>query len=94
MRRMGVPSSWGSVDTYVNEYAQSAKGTLRVLAISGGAYGVRSPCEQAGQIVDTYTMPRPGSWPMQPLSGPTVTLVERRHVDLVRVASAICRCAA
>ncbi|MEU6844160.1 putative leader peptide [Streptomyces sp. NPDC046716] len=29
---------------------------------------------------------------MQPLSDRTVTLVERRHVDLVRVASAICRC--
>ncbi|MEU6393328.1 putative leader peptide [Streptomyces sp. NPDC046939] len=29
---------------------------------------------------------------MQPLlSDRTVTLVERRHVDLVRVASAICR---
>ncbi|MET9664554.1 putative leader peptide [Streptomyces sp. NPDC006475] len=27
---------------------------------------------------------------MQPLGDPTVTLVERRHVDLVRVASAIC----
>ncbi|WP_371648993.1 MULTISPECIES: putative leader peptide [unclassified Streptomyces] len=31
---------------------------------------------------------------MQPPSDPTVTLVERRHVDLVRVASAICRRAA
>ncbi|WP_341845603.1 MULTISPECIES: putative leader peptide [Streptomyces] len=31
---------------------------------------------------------------MQPLGGPSVTLVERRHVDLVRVASAICRRAA
>ncbi|MFJ2771709.1 putative leader peptide [Streptomyces sp. NPDC087300] len=32
---------------------------------------------------------------MQPLRDPlTVTLVERRHVDLVRVASAICRSAA
>ncbi|MFJ8823668.1 putative leader peptide [Streptomyces sp. NPDC102467] len=30
---------------------------------------------------------------MQPLRDRTVTLVERRHVDLVRVASAICRCA-
>ncbi|MET9360139.1 putative leader peptide [Streptomyces sp. NPDC006632] len=30
---------------------------------------------------------------MQPLSDLSVTLVERRHVDLVRVASAICRCA-
>ncbi|WP_338014451.1 putative leader peptide [Streptomyces sp. CB00455] len=28
---------------------------------------------------------------MQPLGDRTVTLVERRHVDLVRVASAICR---
>ncbi|MEV1025501.1 putative leader peptide [Streptomyces sp. NPDC050264] len=28
---------------------------------------------------------------MQPLRDRTVTLVERRHVDLVRVASAICR---
>ncbi|MFC8823953.1 putative leader peptide [Streptomyces sp. NPDC057137] len=27
---------------------------------------------------------------MQPPSGLRVTLVERRHVDLVRVASAIC----
>ncbi|MEV8020430.1 putative leader peptide [Streptomyces sp. NPDC086554] len=33
--------------------------------------------------------------PQQPLGDhPTVPLVERRHVDLVRVASAICRCAA
>ncbi|MEV0219124.1 putative leader peptide [Streptomyces sp. NPDC050704] len=31
---------------------------------------------------------------MQHRSGLRVTLVERRHVDLVRVASAICRCAA
>ncbi|MGW0561218.1 putative leader peptide [Streptomyces sp. NPDC003016] len=30
---------------------------------------------------------------MQSLGDPSVTLVERRHVDLVRVASAICRCA-
>ncbi|WP_369522843.1 putative leader peptide [Streptomyces agglomeratus] len=30
---------------------------------------------------------------MQPLGDFSVTLVERRHVDLVRVASAICRCA-
>ncbi|MER6212465.1 putative leader peptide [Streptomyces sp. NPDC048387] len=29
---------------------------------------------------------------MQPLGDHRVTLVERRHVDLVRVASAICRC--
>ncbi|MFE0423592.1 putative leader peptide [Streptomyces sp. NPDC058953] len=28
---------------------------------------------------------------MQPLGDPRVRLVERRHVDLVRVASAICR---
>ncbi|MFE1950253.1 MULTISPECIES: putative leader peptide [Streptomyces] len=28
---------------------------------------------------------------MQPLRDRTVTLVGRRHVDLVRVASAICR---
>ncbi|WP_424212610.1 putative leader peptide [Streptomyces sp. BI20] len=28
---------------------------------------------------------------MQPLGDRTVTLVARRHVDLVRVASAICR---
>ncbi|MEV7522757.1 putative leader peptide [Streptomyces sp. NPDC091371] len=28
---------------------------------------------------------------MQPLGDRSVTLVERRHVDLVRVASAICR---
>ncbi|WP_443043811.1 putative leader peptide [Streptomyces sp. NBC_00306] len=32
----------------------------------------------------------PGSPIMQPLGDRTVTLVERRHVDLVRVASAIC----
>ncbi|MEU5956131.1 MULTISPECIES: putative leader peptide [Streptomyces] len=31
--------------------------------------------------------------PLQPLGDPTVILVERRHVDLVRVASAICRSA-
>ncbi|MEV6758344.1 putative leader peptide [Streptomyces sp. NPDC051214] len=31
--------------------------------------------------------------PLQPLGDPSVTLVERRHVDLVRVASAICRSA-
>ncbi|MFG2331065.1 putative leader peptide [Streptomyces sp. NPDC048604] len=29
---------------------------------------------------------------MQPKRDPSVTLVERRHVDLVRVASAACRC--
>ncbi|MFJ8012118.1 putative leader peptide [Streptomyces sp. NPDC096339] len=28
---------------------------------------------------------------MQPLGDRSVTLVERRHVDLVRVASAMCR---
>ncbi|MGX2997672.1 putative leader peptide [Streptomyces sp. JNUCC 64] len=27
----------------------------------------------------------------QPTAGPGVRLVERRHVDLVRVASAVCR---
>ncbi|MGW2225994.1 putative leader peptide [Streptomyces formicae] len=32
--------------------------------------------------------------PPQSLRGLKVTLVERRHVDLVRVASAICRRAA
>ncbi|WP_336605825.1 putative leader peptide [Streptomyces sp. BA2] len=31
--------------------------------------------------------------PLPPLGDLTVTLVERRHVDLVRVASAICRSA-
>ncbi|MEU7552915.1 putative leader peptide [Streptomyces sp. NPDC044571] len=31
---------------------------------------------------------------MQPHGDRAVTLVERRHVDLVRVASAICRCPA
>ncbi|MFD9794136.1 putative leader peptide [Streptomyces sp. NPDC059070] len=31
---------------------------------------------------------------MQTPADPTVTLVERRHVDLVRVASAMCRRAA
>ncbi|MEU5685086.1 MULTISPECIES: putative leader peptide [Streptomyces] len=30
---------------------------------------------------------------MQSTGDPTVTLVGRRHVDLVRVASAICRAA-
>ncbi|MER5681043.1 putative leader peptide [Streptomyces sp. NPDC053741] len=30
---------------------------------------------------------------MQPPGDRTVTLVERRHVDLGRVASALCRCA-
>ncbi|WP_443044291.1 putative leader peptide [Streptomyces sp. NBC_00353] len=30
---------------------------------------------------------------MQPLGDRSGTLVERRHVDLGRVASAICRCA-
>ncbi|WP_406452668.1 putative leader peptide [Streptomyces sp. NBC_00876] len=30
---------------------------------------------------------------MQPLGDRTVTLVERRHVDLGRVSSALCRCA-
>ncbi|WP_442812461.1 putative leader peptide [Streptomyces sp. NBC_01210] len=29
---------------------------------------------------------------MKPLGDRGVTLVERRHADLVRVASAICRC--
>ncbi|MFC8763524.1 putative leader peptide [Streptomyces sp. NPDC057193] len=29
---------------------------------------------------------------MQPLRDRSVTLVQRRHVDLVRVASAVCRC--
>ncbi|MEV8318085.1 putative leader peptide [Streptomyces sp. NPDC059900] len=28
--------------------------------------------------------------PLPPLGDPSATLVERRHVDLVRVASAIC----
>ncbi|WP_373307003.1 putative leader peptide [Streptomyces longisporoflavus] len=32
--------------------------------------------------------------PLQSLGDPSATLVERRHVDLVRVASAICRSAA
>ncbi|MEU2116476.1 putative leader peptide [Streptomyces sp. NPDC016459] len=29
---------------------------------------------------------------MQPPRDPSVTLVQRRHVDLVRVAGAVCRC--
>ncbi|MEU4103759.1 putative leader peptide [Streptomyces tanashiensis] len=29
---------------------------------------------------------------MQPSCDRSVTLVQRRHVDLVRVASAVCRC--
>ncbi|MER5202545.1 putative leader peptide [Streptomyces sp. NPDC002825] len=29
---------------------------------------------------------------MQPSRDRRVTLVQRRHVDLVRVASAVCRC--
>ncbi|MFB7407595.1 putative leader peptide [Streptomyces sp. NPDC056202] len=29
---------------------------------------------------------------MQPLRDRSVTRVQRRHVDLVRVASAVCRC--
>ncbi|MGW9674618.1 putative leader peptide [Streptomyces koyangensis] len=33
-----------------------------------------------------------GSWAMQPLGDLSVTLVERRHIDLGRLASAICRC--
>ncbi|MFI1149423.1 putative leader peptide [Streptomyces sp. NPDC020817] len=37
---------------------------------------------------------RTGSRPKQPLGDRSVTLVERRHVDLVRVASAVCRCSA
>ncbi|MFK4224363.1 putative leader peptide [Streptomyces sp. NPDC019890] len=34
----------------------------------------------------------PASGPCNLLGDRTVTLVERRHVDLVRVASASCRC--
>ncbi|WP_324606259.1 putative leader peptide [Streptomyces globisporus] len=30
---------------------------------------------------------------MQPPRDRSVTLVQRRHVDLVRVTSAVCRCA-
>ncbi|MGP3687504.1 putative leader peptide [Streptomyces sp. IBSNAI002] len=45
-------------------------------------------------FVDSCMDIRTGSRPMQPLGDRTVTLVERRHVDLVRVASAICRCSA
>ncbi|WP_422938873.1 putative leader peptide [Streptomyces albidoflavus] len=33
-----------------------------------------------------------GSWARQPLGDLSVTLVERRHVDLGRLASAVCRC--
>ncbi|MFD8119996.1 putative leader peptide [Streptomyces albidoflavus] len=33
-----------------------------------------------------------GSRAIQPLDGLPVTLVERRHVDLGRLTSAICRC--
>ncbi|MFD8206704.1 putative leader peptide [Streptomyces sp. NPDC059695] len=29
---------------------------------------------------------------MQPMRDRSVTLVRRRHVDLVRVAGAVCRC--
>ncbi|MEV8534889.1 putative leader peptide [Streptomyces sp. NPDC051211] len=42
-------------------------------------------------LVDRYAGIRTGFRPMQPLGDRTVTLVERRHVDLARVASAICR---
>ncbi|MEU2243901.1 putative leader peptide [Streptomyces sp. NPDC018338] len=45
------------------------------------------PCD-----VDAPTPPRRDSWLMQPPRDRSVTLVQRRHVDLVRVASAVCRC--
>ncbi|WP_428953717.1 putative leader peptide [Streptomyces sp. cg35] len=48
---------------------------------------------QCGPAVDRHTSSSAWSWIMQPRCDRTVTLVERRHVDLVRVASAICRCA-
>ncbi|MFD0151281.1 putative leader peptide [Streptomyces sp. NPDC055721] len=42
--------------------------------------------------VDAPTPSRRDSWLMQPPRDRSVTLVQRRHVDLVRVASAVCRC--
>ncbi|MFD8975596.1 putative leader peptide [Streptomyces sp. NPDC059593] len=42
--------------------------------------------------IDGPTRPRRDSWLMQPPRDRSVTLVQRRHVDLVRVASAVCRC--
>ncbi|MFE5710709.1 putative leader peptide [Streptomyces sp. NPDC056501] len=42
--------------------------------------------------VDAPTPSRRDSWLMQPPRDRSVTLVQRRHVDLARVASAVCRC--
>ncbi|MEU9255820.1 putative leader peptide [Streptomyces sp. NPDC048270] len=53
-----------------------------------------APSRYPDSFVDSRMGIRTGSRPMQPLGDRTVTLVERRHVDLVRVASAICRCSA
>ncbi|MFJ4843121.1 putative leader peptide [Streptomyces sp. NPDC088746] len=57
---------------------------------SGGSWG---QCPQCEITVDRLMARWAGSLPMQPLGDHSVTLVERRHVDLGRVASAICRCA-
>ncbi|MEU9012115.1 putative leader peptide [Streptomyces sp. NPDC048479] len=57
-----------------------------------GLGGCPFGCPHFGTIVGRYTGVRGRSWRMQPLGDRTVTLVERRRVDLVRVASAICRC--
>ncbi|MFB7357530.1 putative leader peptide [Streptomyces gardneri] len=42
--------------------------------------------------VDAPRRSRQDSCLMQPPRDRSVTLVQRRHVDLVRVASAVCRC--
>ncbi|MFE7705410.1 putative leader peptide [Streptomyces sp. NPDC057486] len=55
-----------------------------------GIAGARRPGVRSARPAHA---PLTGSWPTQPLGDRSVTLVERRHVDLGRVASAICRCA-
>ncbi|MFJ2743222.1 putative leader peptide [Streptomyces sp. NPDC087440] len=61
----------------------------------GGRDGRACPaaCPRNGTIIDSRRREPTESRPMQPSGDPSVPLVARRHVDLVRVASAICRCA-
>ncbi|MGX1882521.1 putative leader peptide [Streptomyces sp. NPDC055287] len=55
--------------------------------------GDASRCRSPAPGLDRCAVPPSRSGLPQPLGDYSVRLVARRHVDLVRVASAVCRCA-
>ncbi|MEV8226321.1 putative leader peptide [Streptomyces sp. NPDC079167] len=95
------PPSWRSVNREAR-WSRRWPNARFVASLTPGGPGQRPPtaccgpsdrCPQDETPVDRLMARWAGSFLMQPLGDQSVTLVERRHVDLGRVASAICRCA-